>query len=214
MEQKKCTVCAKIKDITEFYTQNKKKKDGTPYIYYHPECKECTKERAKNSNYDYELRKKRIKEWRSIPENMEAVRESNRKHKEKGLQRKWQQENKDKIREYNSKRQNKNHDITKQEWLDCKEYFNNECAYCGMHINEHFKTWYGKLKKIDFHKEHVDHEGLNDLSNCVPSCQSCNTSKWVYSLEEWYNRDNPKFTQERLDKIHKWLDEDYLKYIK
>ena len=31
-------------------------------------------------------------------------------------------------------------------------------------------------------------------------------------MEEWY-KNNPNFNQERLDKIHKWLDEDYKLYI-
>lgn len=54
----------------------------------------------------------------------------------------------------------------------------------------------------------------NELDNCVPSCQSCNSSKAQYTLEEWYNPNNDRrggevFTQERLDKIIKWTTEDY-----
>lgn len=70
------------------------------------------------------------------------------------------------------------------------------------------------MKQFDLHKEHVDDSGANDLSNCVPSCQSCNSSKNIFSLEEWYTEDNLNFTEERLSKIYRWLNEDYLKYIK
>lgn len=74
--------------------------------------------------------------------------------------------------------------------------------------------WNGELKKMDLHKEHVDHEGSNKLDNCVPSCQSCNSSKHVYSLEEWYTKDNQNFDEDRLSKIHNWLFEDYRLHIK
>ncbi len=44
----------------------------------------------------------------------------------------------------------KKHRLSKQEWKSCKEYFNNECAYCGLPIEEHFRKYAGKLQKIDF----------------------------------------------------------------
>ncbi|MCM3387283.1 HNH endonuclease [Ureibacillus chungkukjangi] len=126
----------------------------------------------------------------------------------------WQQNNKDKIRGYNKYReQNKKHDINKEEWKACKEYFDNSCAYCGLHHDHHYRMWSGELKKMDLHKEHVDHNGSNNLSNCVPACQSCNSSKYNFELHDWYNKDNPDFTQEKFDKIHKWLETDYKKYI-
>ena len=74
--------------------------------------------------------------------------------------------------------------------------------------------WRGELKNIDLHKEHVDHNGANDLSNCVPACQSCNSSKWEFDFNDWYCPNNPVFTQERYEKIVKWLEEDFLIYIK
>jgi hypothetical protein len=108
--------------------------------------------------------------------------------------------------------------MSKREWISCKSYFINEngawcCAYCGLPIEEHFKTYNGELKNVDFHKEHVIHNGADDLSNCIPSCQSCNCQKWEFQLEEWYNESNPNFTQERLNKIYKWLQFDYKLYI-
>lgn len=99
---------------------------------------------------------------------------------------------------------NKNHDITKKEWESCLKYFNHSCAYCGILNNEAKKKYNNYL-----HKEHVDHNGSNKIDNCVPACKSCNSKKWEFTLEEWYSEDNENFTYERLDKIKKWINEDY-----
>jgi 5-methylcytosine-specific restriction endonuclease McrA len=126
----------------------------------------------------------------------------------------WQRNHPDKIRGYNRDRNlHKKHEISEQEWESCKNYFNYRCAYCGLPIEEHFVKYKGKIFIGDFHRDHVNDEGNNDLSNCIPACKSCNTSKHIHHLEEWYNENNPNFNQERLDKINKWLDEDYKKYI-
>lgn len=63
------------------------------------------------------------------------------------------------------------------------------------------------------HKEHVIDDGSNKLDNCVPACKDCNGHKWEYPLENWYNDNNPFFSQEKLDKINKWTNEDYKLYI-
>lgn len=137
------------------------------------------------------------------------------KYYEEGKRKDWEQNNKDKIKRYGEKRySNKKHKISKKEWIVCKLYFDNSCAYCALHEDSHYRIYSGQLKKIDLHKEHVDDDGANDLSNCIPACQSCNSSKRDFKLEDWYNENNPDFTQERLDKIHKWLNDDYKKYIK
>jgi hypothetical protein len=65
----------------------------------------------------------------------------------------------------------------------------------------------------DFHKEHIDDDGANDLSNCVPSCKLCNSYKHQYIFDDWYNKNNPNFNQDRLNKIIKWLNEDYKLYL-
>lgn len=131
--------------------------------------------------------------------------------REAGKQLEWQRNNKDKLKKYNS--QHKNHEITNDEWEDCKNYFYYRCAYCGLPIEEHFVPFNGEIIHSDFHKEHVNHNGENDLSNCVPSCKSCNCSKWTYSLEEWYTVKNKHFNEQRLSKISKWIKIDYQKYI-
>lgn len=118
----------------------------------------------------------------------------------------WIDRNKYRFKGYSEFRMlHKKHDISKEEWNDCKEYFNHSCAYCGVHVNLHYRNYKGTLQKIDLHKEHVDHNGANDITNCIPSCINCNSQKWTFTLEEWYNDSNENYTYERLNKIKTWI---------
>lgn len=177
-------------------------------------CKECQKERAKKyQKENWDKAKKAQSDWRS--RNQEYARKRFKNWRDENIehindyQSKYYENNKEKFKTYGVNRRNKNHNITKQEWKDCKEYFNNECAYCGLTYEQH-----KKLYKEDLHKEHVVYDGLDDLSNCVPACKNCNSQKWEFELDYWYNKENPVFTEERYTKIIKWTEEDYSKYIK
>jgi hypothetical protein len=148
---------------------------------------------------------KKIHDWRR---KQWAIKNAER---QKQVQREYRQRDyvKQKYSEYNRKRySNRKHQITSAEWIACKNYFDNACAYCGMTYEEHKK----KLNK-DLHKEHVIYDGRNDLKNCVPSCQSCNSEKHFESLNNWYNRNNPKYTYERYHRICNWLREGYKQFI-
>lgn len=107
-----------------------------------------------------------------------------------------------------NRRYNKTHDISNEQWEDCLKYFNYLCAYCGI-AQEEAKSLYNN----NLHKEHVDHEGENDLSNCVPSCKQCNSEKRQFALEEWYNDNNSKYSKDKHLKLLKWLNKDYKKFI-
>jgi hypothetical protein len=116
------------------------------------------------------------------------------------------------------KRKPKDHIVSQKEWIACKEYFKDKdrdycCAYCGLKIQNHYRKYAGKLMKQDLHKEHVDDGGSVYLDNCVPSCQSCNSSKRKFKIHNWYNENNPNFTHDRLNKITKWITEDYKQYF-
>jgi predicted ATP-dependent protease len=211
---KQCSECREFKELSEFYSQNKTRKDGTKYIYYNPECKECTKKRT------YTWQEKHIDKKRKYalkdnakPHRKQQMKILNKKRRENGEYREWQQNNTDKIKEYAEKRSEKIHEISENEWDSCKNYFNYRCAYCGLAIEEHYIRFNGKIILGDFHRDHADDKGENDLSNCIPSCKICNTSKHDNGLDEWYNENNPNFSQTRLNKIHEWLDKDYKKYI-
>lgn len=135
------------------------------------------------------------------------MRENNEKYRDNGGYNKWLINNKDKSREYSeNKTLYRTHDISEKEWKQCKEFFNNSCAYCEKHIDNHYRKYRGKLRKNDLHKEHVDHNGANDITNCIPSCINCNSQKWIFKLGDWYNETNPNYTYERLSRIKEWLE--------
>jgi hypothetical protein len=193
----------------EYFYKNNSSSDGL-----YPYCKRCNIRKSVQYNRDnMEWHNKYSTEYIKndyVKERRKGYVKDHRYH-DKFLE--WQQNNKDKLREYRLNReQNKTHTISKKEWESCKEYFNNTCAYCGLPIDKHYNMYRGEMKLTDFHKEHVNHEGSNDLSNCIPSCKSCNSSKGTLVLEEWYARQD-FYNDERLDKIYRWLDKDYKLYI-
>lgn len=206
VDHKICGHCAKWFPANEEYFYKKKINQTDGLDTY---CKACIVLKAKNSNFDYESMKKKSREWKMKKENRERVNRHHKKYKEAGKETEWRRNNKDKVKEYIQKRtSHKKHEISKREWEYCKEYFDYSCAYCGIHEDE------AKIKYNNYlHKEHVNHDGSNRLDNCVPSCKSCNGSKNVYSLGEWYNKENHRFNRRRLNKIKKWLNGDYEYYI-
>ncbi|WP_226035690.1 HNH endonuclease signature motif containing protein [Aquibacillus saliphilus] len=190
--------------MSEFYYQEKQRKDGTKYVYYRPDCKECSKSQAKEWNQKHpEVNRRAWKNYYSTERGRQAKREDSKRRRDNGNWYKWLKENKDKADGYKNKHHN--HDITKKEWESCKEYFNYKCAYCEMSEFDH-KVIYNQ----QLHKDHVNHEGNDDLSNCVPSCKGCNSSKNEFEIVFWFKERSTTFTQKRLDKINKWLNDDYL----
>ena len=216
VKEKRCTICKEWHPETKdyYFMRNKSK----PEKGFCSECKECSRERTRLKIAENpERHRKRSKDFRDRHADryiavLRQWRKDNPERKQE-YQDKYYQENPDKLKRYQENRQHKNHNITKSEWENCKKYFDYKCAYCGLPLSEHYYTRKGITKLGDFHKEHVDHEGDNNLSNCIPSCGSCNDRKWKHPFDEWYNENNENFTQERYDKILKWLLEDYKLYI-
>jgi hypothetical protein len=204
---KLCNRCNEWFPCTEeyFYKTSVNTKDNL-----FPYCKRCNIKRSINwrtNNRDEWLefnKKYNKKEIRKADIDRRRI-----KYREDGKQLEWQQNNKDRVKEYGEKRQHKKHNIKKKEWNSCKEYFNYECAYCGLSLEKHYVRFKGEMILSDFHREHVIDQGKNDLSNCVPSCKSCNSSKRNFTIEEWYNEKNTNYSQKRLNKIIKWINEDY-----
>jgi hypothetical protein len=198
---KLCNKCEDWHPLNEeYFYKNNKSLDG-----FNPYCKNYMLNRYLANRDEFD--KKRLEHARKHPE---QNRESVRKYRKKNLnkvstrQKEWRQNNPDRIREYNKDRtMNKKHEITDQEWFDCLDFFNNSCAYCGLTEQKQIEL-FGE----QFHKEHVIHNGSNYIDNCVPSCTSCNTSKHDSEFNEWYNKNNPNFTQKRLNKIIKWMTEE------
>lgn len=143
---------------------------------------------------------------------MKSEREAQKRiNEETGYYINWQKENKKTTGDHNRyRRMNKDHRITTEEWNNCLTYFNNSCAYCGISEKEAIKTQGQKL-----HKEHVDHDGANDLSNAVPSCKSCNSSKHTSDIDLWYVPERVNFySKDKFNKIMNWIKSDHKEYIK
>lgn len=208
MPIRKCRDCEEVKPLTEYYSYKRKLKSGKRYTFHKPECKPCAIKINRKWQYDhYEEFKESLRKYNKKPEHKRKKRILEQKRREQGTLREWQRNNRDKVKGYNETRRHKNHSITKDEWELCKEYFDYECAYCGIK-EDVAKELYGNY----LHKEHVDHEGLGDLSNCVPSCKVCNASKHIYTLYEWYPMQT-FYVYERYEKIQQWLSKDYKLYI-
>lgn len=220
--EKFCPICKEWKLCNEeyFYKNKSNKTDGLC-----PNCKECDIEKSKQRIKDIGkeafiagVRASQIRHEDTFKKYQHDYDIKNREQRRNKLAR-WQKslKGKERTKKYSEKRYHKNHKVNKKEWISCKEYFSNKegeycCAYCGLPISQHFKLYRGEITNIDLHKEHVIHNGENDLSNCIPSCQSCNSSKSKNEMEIWF-REKEFFTEERLQKIYKWLDEDYKLYI-
>lgn len=206
-----CSLCNDWHLCNEEYFYKIKTGDGL-----YPYCKTCHKQ--KSAKY--------------IEENKEWYKEYQRKYYKndpdikKNNYKRWRSNNEDHVKEYQSdyrksehgkeyyknhrikRNENKRHRITLKEWDACRLYFDYRCAYCGMTYEEHYEK-----EGQDLHKEHVIEGGKNDLRNCIPSCKSCNSTKHIYSLNTWYNKDNPRYSRERYLKIYYWLRYEHKKYL-
>ena len=178
-----------------------------------PRCKRCEIKRVVEREYIYADKRKeyQLKRYYENPKDNKSKKDASKKARLKGLSKKWQQNNPDKVKKYNSIYSNKKHTINNREWLDCKKYFNNQCAYCGLLKEEHFITRNNITKLGDFHKEHIDPNGKSDLGNCIPSCRKCNDSKHTENMEKWYKKQE-FYSQDKLNKIYKWINEDYKQF--
>ena len=68
-------------------------------------------------------------------------------------------------------------EVSKQEWLDTLELFNNCCAYC---LRSDVKV------EID-HFMPLSRGGKHTADNLVPACRSCNSSKGNRLISVWVN---------------------------
>lgn len=200
--------------IEYYYLHNKSK----PEKGYQGECKKCSIERSRKRNQ--EKREELLPYWSNYYF-------ENKDHKRANNQR-WVEEHKEERSEYQAeyrqtesfkassrkcrinRKLHKKHDITDSEWINCKTYFNNCCCYCGKHIEKNFVKRKGILKLFDFCKDHADNYGANDITNCLPSCEDCNSKKKTMEMFKFI--EIRKITYDKVDKIIQWLQEDCFKY--
>lgn len=201
---KQCNHCFTwLPCTTDQYYKSNNKTDGL-----YPRCIECEKKIASqwakdNKEQHNENNRKAFAENKWDVKGI--MRKSSRKRRKNGKYDKWLENNPEKRKQYIYN--HRNHDITEKEWQACLKFFNHKCAYCGLPLSEHKNKY-----KEQLHKEHADHNGYNDVRNCVPACKTCNSAKWAFPLEEWY-KEQEFFSEERLSKIYQWINEEYKKYI-
>lgn len=198
-----CTKCGTSFPRTkDFFYKLKSGKDGLGSW-----CKECQRKyyKEKRRNIPSEQKKLGFQSWVNKGNNKEIKAEKDRtyqrKHKKEAKERlkKWVDDNREKVYEYNRNRsRNKKHIISKAEWDKCKRFFNYRCAYCWINENVAKKEQGNML-----HKEHFNHDGSNDITNCIPSCKVCNSSKGTLDPIDFFER--AKINSEKIDLIFKWF---------
>lgn len=198
-----------------FYKQKVTTKKKGTYFKLQAACIICRRKQNRDrGNENKEQRRKNRRKWYLANKDHDNAKsrawQRNNPERKKENERKYKDtyKGKQKFIDSNKRRQLINHVISDTEWVACKNYFNNRCAYCGLTQEEH-----KRLTRKDLHKEHVIVNGRNDLKNCVPSCWSCNSSKWQYSLNNWYNNTNIKYTYERYNMIYQWIRYDCRRFI-
>lgn len=206
--EKRCSMCEKWKEdvIDNFYMINKSR----PESGLTPACRICITaksiahrllnvERSRQSIRDHYYKNKETYNTRA--------KSYKKDHREKIISdyKEWIKNNPEKVRIYGLT--HRIHEITDEEWNNCLKYFKYKCAYCGISQEEHLK-----IHKQKLHKEHADDDGANDLRNAIPSCRLCNSGKHISDMEEWYLKQE-FFSDKRYNKIIRWIEEEFKKYI-
>ena len=193
----------KIKKSKKKYYENNKSKIREYREKYYEYNKEVIKEY--NKEY-YKNNKEKIKEY-SKEYNKEHY--ENNKEKIKEYSKEYYKNNKE---YYSSKRHERRLKTkenggfyTKEQLEECLSFFDYKCAYSGEEILEDLSN---------VHREHiipVSKGGNNYIWNIVTSVASVNLSKKDKDMEEWY-REQPYFSEERLNKIYQWIEYSKNKY--
>ena len=207
MNETKMKVCSKCgikkRADTDNFSRHRGRRDG-----FATQCKECRRkldaERYKKKRDDI-LKQKEI----YYQENKEKIKERQNNYYYdnvedcKRRERSWRKNNPHIKRTINERRRTMElklpSTLTAEQWKDTKMFFNNSCAYCGMSEKEHLK-----VNRELLHQEHfipLVKGGTHDKNNIIPSCRSCNSSKFNYSFNEWY----PKYRHYDKEKEQKIL---------
>ena len=106
------------------------------------------------------------------------------------------------------KEQEQGSGITKEQWLECMEFFDWKCAYSGKCLGGSNN----KKRSID-HIIALNNGGVNEVWNLVPMIKSLNSSKQDRDMMTWYTKQD-FFSEERLNKIKDWQEYAYNKWGK
>ena len=213
-----CTKCNRllVANSMNFY-KNKTYKYGVM-----SKCKECKKKYGKqyyennseyikerNKQYNRKNMQEYIKQWQK--DNPERTKQWSKKyyqnHKEHIAEygKQWASNNRERRNEICLKAQHKRRaklksnggEYTLEQWNECLNFFNNTCAYSGAELN-----------KDNTNVEHIipiSKGGTSNITNIVPALDSVNFSKNASDMLEWY-KEQPYFSEERLNKILDWIE--------
>lgn len=191
-----------IKENRKEYYRNNKEKE----FERHKQWRKDNPDKIKGYSKKYrEDNKDKIKEYKK--DNNEHIKEQQKKWREnnpqyhKEYQKEYRKNNPEKEFNKNSKRRLKEESqgkgVTKEQWLEMMNFFNWRCAYSGEKLTNSNRT-------ID-HIIPLSLGGKNEIWNCVPMYANYNFSKYNNDMLEWYTR-QPFYSEERLNKIYKWIE--------
>ena len=190
MKTKVCNICGNKKPLNQFYSRNTEDYNGNITVYYHPECKICSKNRSATWNIDNDKRRKEIKEkYDNKPERKNIRAQMSIKQRITGKYLEWQRKNKLKTNLYNINRQairkNLLNSLTKQNIEEILKFFRNTCCITG-------KT---KIELDHFIPLSWGHGG-SYFGNIIPLYPKLNRSKGNKNPFEWIkdlNADSKKW---------------------
>lgn len=168
---RRCKLCTRINSKKYYYNNRKKRQQGAIqyYILHKNEKKQYNKEYQKNNLIRFRQNGKR---WRDKNKIRERLR-----------MKEWEKNNPDKVREKRRRRRNLELHTkglhTEQEWQEKKKEYNYRCAYCGIHENAlkkkyTYKNWWSLTED---HIQALSKNGSDYITNIIPACISCNSSK-------------------------------------
>jgi len=199
-EIKRCSKCGRFLPMTKEYFNKSNNKCG-----FVSECKDCRKKYYKqwanenkehlrdyhkkyfeeNKEYLLEYHKQRWPKYYGqnrdeiLQYHSEHYQKEEVKSRHKEWLREWRKNNPDKTQIYKLKRRTLEKELpstlTPEAWIRSKGYFNNSCAYCGREAEltlDHFIP--------------VSKRGELSISNSIPACLSCNSSKGAKPFWDWY----------------------------
>lgn len=197
------------REINKEKLNNKRRED----YRNNPEKYKNRRDKDKSKKY-YENNKERLlklgKEWRE--NNKEKIKIRDReyyqkvKHKRQIRDKEYYENNKELYFQSATRRKQTQRanggKYNKEQWEECLKFFNYRCAYTG----EEFKS--------NMHIDHIisiSNGGTSFIWNLCPSVDYSNMNKGNRELEEWYKKQE-YFSEERLNKIYKWIDYAKAKY--
>ena len=181
IKEKKCTICKKVKPISDFY-KDSQRSDG-----HYTKCKKCHAKMVKNWQINNPEKFKELhrsskrknrepdrlyaKKW--AREHPDQNREKNQKwrsdHPNYG--KNWRKNNRDKTRHYTQNRRVRKEGnggtLTVQEWNAILDFYGHKCLCCGRN----------DVKLTIDHVIPIFHGGKHCAENVQPLCGSCNSRK-------------------------------------